>query len=507
MSSTTNDNYDILIAGAGFAGSLAALVLHNLGFKICLIEKGKHPRFAIGESSTPLGDIMLRNLSTKYNLPWLHDFSRYGSWQQSHPEIVCGIKRGFSFFKHYPGKEFTTDEYHNNELLVAASEDDTLSDTNWLRADFDSFLVNKVMEAGIDYFDLTEIVSGKWEDALWEFNITGSHQSLKIHASFFIDATGSSALLNKLLNIESSSEDFLTNSFALFSHFQDVPYWTDMLKKEGISVDGYPYNPDLSATHHILDEGWLWALRFNDERTSLGFVLNSTESYKDLQTEKIWNDLLAKYPTVQNIFQPASLSHLPGKMIQSGRLQRELSHCFGPGWVALPHTAGFVDPLFSTGIAYSLSGIERIISTISKDWHNSVQLQQSLKEYEREVFEELKLLDNLIAGCYKTISNFELFNTWSMLYFAITINYESYRLSGGSSGCFLHADHSEIKELVQKSYVDLLKITDQSNLSKNNKQSIRNFTDLIRERIKPINKTGLLDPTVHNMYRHTAVIL
>ncbi|MGH2644774.1 MAG: NAD(P)/FAD-dependent oxidoreductase, partial [Chitinophagaceae bacterium] len=261
MPSTTNDHYDILIAGAGFAGSLTALILHNIGLKVCLLEKGKHPRFAIGESSTPLGDIMLRELSTKYNLPWLHAFSRYGSWQQSHPEIVCGIKRGFSFFKHYPGREFTTDTNHKNELLVAASDDNLLSDTNWLRADFDSFLIKKVQEAGIDYFDLTEIVSGKW-DSSWEFNMIRFQQSIKIHAFFFIDATGSSTLLHNLLGVESSSKDFLTDSFTLFSHFHQVPYWTNMLKKGGFSIDEYPYDPDLSALHHLLDEGWLWALRF-----------------------------------------------------------------------------------------------------------------------------------------------------------------------------------------------------------------------------------------------------
>jgi FADH2 O2-dependent halogenase len=97
--------YDIVIAGAGFAGSLMALVLHSMGFKVCLVEKGQHPRFAVGESSTPIADMILRQLSQKYNLPWLKAFSRYGSWQQAHPEIVCGIKRGFSYFKHHPGKK------------------------------------------------------------------------------------------------------------------------------------------------------------------------------------------------------------------------------------------------------------------------------------------------------------------------------------------------------------------------------------------------------------------
>jgi FADH2 O2-dependent halogenase len=157
----TNKNHyscDILVAGAGFAGSLTALVLHSLGLKVCVVEKGQHPRFAIGESSTPIADMILRQLSATYNLPWLTAFSRYGSWQQAHPEIVCGLKRGFSYFKHSPGKPFTTNPNHTNELLVAASTNDTQSDTNWLRADFDAFLVNKVKEAGITYVDLTTLL-------------------------------------------------------------------------------------------------------------------------------------------------------------------------------------------------------------------------------------------------------------------------------------------------------------------------------------------------------------
>ena len=168
---SADHHYDILIAGAGFGGALTALLLHSRGFSVCLVEKGRHPRFAIGESSTPIADLLLRDLSTRYNLPWLYAFSRYGSWQEAHPEVVCGIKRGFSYFKHYPGKEFITDAEHSQELLVAASSSDQFSDTNWLRADFDAFLVEQVKAAGIMYLDLTDIVSAE-RDGDWTFRAT-----------------------------------------------------------------------------------------------------------------------------------------------------------------------------------------------------------------------------------------------------------------------------------------------------------------------------------------------
>jgi transcriptional regulator GlxA family with amidase domain len=47
-------DFDIVIVGSGFAGSLMAMIARRLGHSVVLVERGRHPRFAIGESSTPL---------------------------------------------------------------------------------------------------------------------------------------------------------------------------------------------------------------------------------------------------------------------------------------------------------------------------------------------------------------------------------------------------------------------------------------------------------------------
>jgi tetracycline 7-halogenase / FADH2 O2-dependent halogenase len=503
MTEKDANNYDILIAGAGFGGSLMSLVLHSLGFRVCLIEKGKHPRFAIGESSTPVADIMLRQLSQQYNLPWLKDFSRYGSWQQAHPEIVCGIKRGFSYFKHHPGKEFTTDADHSCELLVAASNEDMQSDTNWLRADFDAFLVDKVKEAGITYLDLTEIVSAE-RDTIWKFHTEGTKSS-EISASFFIDATGSGNLLDKLLGVKSSAKDFLTNSFGVFSHFDDVPRWTEFLQKAGISTSDFPYDPDSSALHQVLDEGWIWMLRFNDRRTSVGFALNGQKTnFKDMSPEQIWDYMLKKYPTIHTLLAGLSLSAQPGKILKSARLQRKTERCYGPGWAALPHTVGFIDPLFSSGIAHSLAGIKKMAGVLEQYWAQPEELLRSLEQYEQSVFEELKFIDQLVAGCYHTMDNFRLFNAWSMLYFAATIAYEQRLLKRLEPGYFLGADDQWMRNIVDASYNDLMQILKKQNITDDD---VREFTAQIRQSIAPLNMAGLLDPALKNMYRHTAANL
>ncbi len=92
--------YDIAIVGSGFGGSLLAMIARRLGLSVVLLEKGKHPRVVIGESSTPITNLLLEELTTRYDLPSVKPLSKWGSWQKTYPEIACGLKRGFTFYHH-----------------------------------------------------------------------------------------------------------------------------------------------------------------------------------------------------------------------------------------------------------------------------------------------------------------------------------------------------------------------------------------------------------------------
>jgi FADH2 O2-dependent halogenase len=92
--------FDMAIIGSGFAGSLTALILRRLGWSVLLLERDRHPRFAIGESSTPLANLLLEQLGERYDLKEIAALSKWGTWQKTHPELACGLKRGFSFYHH-----------------------------------------------------------------------------------------------------------------------------------------------------------------------------------------------------------------------------------------------------------------------------------------------------------------------------------------------------------------------------------------------------------------------
>ena len=147
------ERYDIAIVGSGFAGSLMAMICHQLGRSVVLLERGKHPRFTIGESSTPLTNLMLEELTTRYNLPALTPLAKWGTWQHAYPNIACGLKRGFSFFFHQLGTPDVYDVNRDNQLLVAASPNDRIADTHWYRPDFDQLFANEARKMGIAYLD------------------------------------------------------------------------------------------------------------------------------------------------------------------------------------------------------------------------------------------------------------------------------------------------------------------------------------------------------------------
>ena len=104
------------------------MIARRLGHRVLLLEKGKHPRFAIGESSTPLANLLLEELSTKYDLPAVMPLCKWGSWQRSYPNLACGLKRGFTFYHHEFDKPWSPQTDRRNQLLVAASPHDEIAD-------------------------------------------------------------------------------------------------------------------------------------------------------------------------------------------------------------------------------------------------------------------------------------------------------------------------------------------------------------------------------------------
>lgn len=295
-------HYDIAIAGSGFGGSLLAMIARRLGHSVVLIERGRHPRTVIGESSTPLTNLLLEELTTRYDLPTIRPLSKWGTWQQSHPEVACGLKRGFTFYHHnLEGPQpFPPDRAH--QLLVAASPHDRSADTHWYRADFDYLLVSEAQALGVDYFDETTITKITESNTVIQLEGTRHNEPITISAKLLIDATGPRGLLHRVLNLEEKSLPNFPHTQALYGHF------TGAGKTEPTHEAPPPYPVDAAAVHHIFPGGWIWVLQFNNGITSAGIAATDALAAKLNLAEgaPAWRRILAHIPALQQQFANAS---------------------------------------------------------------------------------------------------------------------------------------------------------------------------------------------------------
>ena len=441
---------DLAILGSGFGGSICALVAKQMGLHPVLIESGCHPRFTIGESSTPQANIALANIADTYNLPRLKPLARYGSWKETYPELDCGPKRGFTYI-HHPNIE--------NELLVAASPDSYDCDSQWNRADLDAFLVDEVKRANISYVDNTLVNINK--SSCWELR----SEQFTCDADFIIDATGGA----NPLGIEYDNSNIRTNSQVIYSHFTGVTPWGTLHDNKD-----RPYPCHDSALHHIFNGGWMYVLHFDSGITSAGFVLDCKKRPNDS-----WESLMREFPHIQEQFEHATPT-MP--FIQTGRIQRCATQLSGKNWAMLPHAGACIDPLHSSGNAHTLCGIERLMPILGELANTQVGL---LQKYETTTFHELELLDKIIHGCYQCFDNFELLSNYAMLYFAGADFTERQRRVGKASG-FLNSVDPAFCEMVECFYTQVVDGTIQ-------------IAD-IPKAIQPWNLVGFCDPGKQNMY-------
>ncbi len=405
---------DVAIVGAGFAGALTALALRRRGRRVVLVERGRHPRFAIGESSTPLANLLIEEIADTYDLPQVRVFSKWGTWQRSRPDVAGGLKRGFTFYFHRPGELFDDDESHARQLMVAASPHDEIGDTHWYRPDFDLNLVREAETAGAVCLDETAIDDVDLGGSRVRLDGTRRGQAVHVDAGFLVDASGARGLLARHLDLEAPLR-WMPPTSAVYTHFEGVARFGG----EG------PYPPDDAAMHHVLDGGWMWVLRFNNGITSAGAALTRAMT---------WEQILAAYPSVGHQFAGA---RAVAPWVETPRTAFRTCRAAGSNWALLPSAAGVIDPLLSTGFPLTLLGVERLLTIL-----DAGPTDAALQDYERVTLAELDATEHLVAALYAAMSDVSLFKRLTLLYFAAASFSEAARRLGRpelAPGFLLHA--------------------------------------------------------------------
>jgi FADH2 O2-dependent halogenase len=408
----------VAVLGSGFAGSILARVLALQGHRVFLLERSRHPRFAIGESSTPLAALALERLAARFGLPDLDSLAAYGRWRRDLPDLRRGRKRGFTFYAHEPRARYGNSVRDENRLLVAASPNDEVADTHWLRADVDWHLARAAAAAGAELHEETAVVDLE-PRASGGFRLTvrGADRSTRVlDVTHVIDGTGRQGVVGRRLAAARRAPSALDTTL-LATHLEGVVPFDLAARDAGAVLEPGPYPDHFAAVHHLLRDAWVYVLPFDHGVASVGIVARGAPPPGALEhPEAAFTAALRDYPTLADSFRdaravlPFQCSHpLPHRCVDAS----------GEGWALLPHTYAFYDPLFSAGIAWSLLAVERLA-----DWGEALRVgardraRRALARYGRLLAREADHLEALIVAAWRSMADFDRFVAQTFLYFA-----------------------------------------------------------------------------------------
>ena len=335
---------DVVILGAGLGGCLLATILARRGVRVSVLERGSHPRFAIGESTTPETTCLFTVLAKRYDIPELNLLASFQGVNRS-VAPTCGIKRNFSFVWHSGGKSFDARQCTQFPTWAPPFG----PDIHLYRQDVDAYLAALSVKYGADLRQRTSVIDiDISEDGVQLITDSGE----EIHTRYVVDACGHRSPLAEKLSLREDPCRLKTRSRSLFTHMIGVRPFDEFLTMP--RSERLPSPLHQGTLHHIFPGGWLWVIPFGNfpravnPLCSVGacFDIDSFPA-NGIEPQEEFSRLLEGFPTLSAQFRGARAVR---EWISTGRIQYSSKQTLGDRFCLLPHSAAFVDPLFSSGL-------------------------------------------------------------------------------------------------------------------------------------------------------------
>lgn len=325
---------DILIIGAGPAGTVAASMLNEYGYGVKIVEKQQFPRFVIGESLLPR---CMDNLSKAGFIDTIEQAGfqkKYGALFVNNTDR-CEFDFSIQFTK---GWSWTWQVQ---------------------REKFDKVLADEVAKRGVDISYEKEVTDVHFhQDGSSTTTISGRNGKERVTARYLIDASGYGRVLPRLLELDRPS-NFPSRS-AFFCHVRPRNL---SAAEERMRIIIIIYSQDI----------WGWVIPFNDGTSSIGLVGDTTtlQQYSGSATEQM-HHWIATVPALRDRFTNCELVFEP-RWITG--YSSAVSQHYGKNYVLTGNSAEFVDPIFSSGVTFATESsaraaelIHRQLSGDAVDW-------------------------------------------------------------------------------------------------------------------------------------------
>ena len=337
--------YDVLVIGGGPGGSTIAALLAEQGRSVVVLEKDRHPRFHIGESLLP------------FNVPLL---DRLG--------VLAEVQRiGMPKF----GIEFVSPQHAKSSFLEFSNgwHRDMHYSFQVRRAEFDHVLLRNAERKG------AVIVEGCRVTAV-EFPPTGGVevQSLRDdgratawRARFLVDASGRDAFVAAKLRTKRRNRRH--QSAAIFGHFSDA--------------ERLPGRAAGNISIFWFTHGWFWFIPLSDGTTSVGVVCHPDYlRRREVDVTEHFLQQIALCPALAARLQRATLTQAA---TGTGNYSYNCERMHGERYILIGDAAGFIDPVFSTGVYLAMHGAFLGADAVATCLDQPARAHQAMRRFEKEL--------------------------------------------------------------------------------------------------------------------------
>ena len=309
---------DVLIIGAGPAGSASAAILAGHGHKVLMLEREKFPRYHIGESLLPFTFEPLKRLG-------MIDKMRQSAFVKKYSvQFVSPSGRAsqpFYFFNRY--------------------DRETVAQT-WqvLRSEFDQMLLDNARERGAEVLEETTVIELIRENG----RVAGARAQTKggapveYRAAITLDCSGKEAFA-AVRNGWRQNDPYL-NKIAVWTYYKGAQ------RDAGIDAGA-------TTVAYVPEKGWFWYIPQHDDMISVGVVAEGKYLTRDGVKEP--RDIFHR-EVEQNqwVKQHLAVGRQTGPFRLTSEYTHHARHCASEGLLLVGDAFAFLDPVFSSGVMLAI---------------------------------------------------------------------------------------------------------------------------------------------------------
>jgi flavin-dependent dehydrogenase len=359
----SSQQFDTVIIGAGPAGSAAAALLAEQGFRVVALEREKFPRYHIGESLLPFTSFPLQRLGLLQKMRQSEFVKKY-SVQFVSPSGKAS--QPFYFSTRY--------------------EPDVAQTWQVLRSEFDLMLMENARAKGASILEEITVheLLREGERTVGVRARTKSGEPLEFRAPMTLDCSGRDGFVPTRLNWRIREPKL--NKVAVWTYYQGA------LRDAGLDEGA-------TTVAYIPEKGWFWYIPQHRNMVSVGVVAEGkyltrggVRDPKDIFNREIEQNAWIK-------------QHLaPGTQVGSFYLTSEFSwrsrYCAADGLLLAGDSFGFLDPVFSSGVMLALKSGMMAADAIAAALKAQDFSAERFTEYGRSMIEGLENMRKLVYAFY-----------------------------------------------------------------------------------------------------------